>query len=55
MIWPWTERVLYIADATRILKLASGQSDGGGDGYLHAIGDGGPPRMPCCRSLPPSP
>jgi uncharacterized protein (TIGR03437 family) len=34
--------VLYIADATRILKLASGQiRTVAGDGYLHAIGDGG--------------
>ena len=34
--------VLYVADAVRILKLGNGQVQTvAGDGYLHAIGDGG--------------
>ena len=48
--------VLYIADGVRIRKVASGQIQTvAGDGYLHAIGDGGLATTPYCRSLPPSP
>jgi len=37
-----SERVLYIADGTRIRKAAPGQMQTvAGDGYLHALGDGG--------------
>ena len=36
-------RALYIADGVRIRKVAGGQIQTvAGDGYLHAIGDGGP-------------